>query len=182
MFHKFAMACRNHSDAPATEGRRPLALMQINHAGRQSMRASGRGILEPAWAPSANRIKVLTPSSGSGWKHALGSVLDELAFGTPKAMTLDDIARLKTMFKGAALVCQASGFDGVQIHAAHGYQLAAFLSPLTNQRTDQYGGSNRNRAQLLLELVSETRQLLGPKFVIAVKVSHLPFVCVCSFL
>lgn len=173
MFSRYAMACRNDSPAPP-DGSRPLALMQINHAGRQSTRGSGRGVLQPSWAPSAKRIKVATPKQGSStWRHTLGGVLDEIVFGTPKAMSLEDIAQLKAMFKGAALMCQASGFDGVELHAAHGYQLAAFLSPLTNQRTDQYGGSTANRARLLLELATEIRDLVGGDFVVAVKVRWL---------
>lgn len=173
MFSRYARAIRNGSTSPP-DGTRPLALMQLNHAGRQSMRGSGRGVLEPAWAPSAERIKVF--SKGHGLRAAIGGVVDELGFGTPKAMTLADIAQLKAQFLSAAVMCQAAGFDGIQIHAAHGYQLAAFLSPLTNKRTDQYGGSDRNRARLLLELADETRALTGPNFVIAVKV-RLKSIC-----
>jgi 2,4-dienoyl-CoA reductase-like NADH-dependent reductase (Old Yellow Enzyme family) len=74
-------------------------------------------------------------------------------FGEPVAMTEAEIANVIAGFARAACVCKATGFTGVQVHAAHGYLISQFLSPRSNQRTDQWGGALENRARLLLEVV-----------------------------
>ena len=75
----------------------------------------------------------------------------------PRPMSADDIARIPEYFSAAARRAYAAGFDGIEIHAAHGYLLDQFLSPLTNLRQDAYGGSLENRARLLLEVLSAVR-------------------------
>ncbi len=70
-------------------------------------------------------------------------------FGTPRAMTIEEIEDVKHRFCYAAKYLKSKGFDGIQIKPAHGYLLSAFLSPLANDRTDQYGGSLENRARYL---------------------------------
>lgn len=74
-------------------------------------------------------------------------------YETPKAMTLDDIARLKTEYQLAARNAQAAGFDGIEIHAANGYLLDQFLQDRSNHRTDNYGGAIENRIRLLSEVI-----------------------------
>ena len=76
----------------------------------------------------------------------------------PRALTLDDIAQFKLDWVAAVHRVIACGFDFLEIHAAHGYLLTSFLSPTSNQRTDQYGGSFENRIRLLLEITQLTRQ------------------------
>ena len=73
------------------------------------------------------------------------------------------------------MVCQKAGFTGVQFHAAHGYLLSQFLSPLTNQRDDQWGGCLENRARALLSVVSKARVALGAEFPISVKLNSADF-------
>ena len=75
----------------------------------------------------------------------------------------------------AASLAKEAGFDGAQIHAAHGYLIAQFLSPLTNKRTDKWGGSLENRARLLLEVVRGVKQVCGDNFALAVKLNSADF-------
>ncbi len=90
---------------------------------------------------------------------------------TCAALTLDEIAQLPGQFAQTAHMAAALGFGGVQIHAAHGFLLSQFLSPLFNHRTDQYGGTIENRMRLLLETVGAVRTATGPQFAIAIKLN-----------
>lgn len=87
------------------------------------------------------------------------------------ALTLDEIRDLPKEFARTATLAQDHGFGGVQIHAAHGFLLSQFLSPLFNKRTDNYGGSAASRMRLLLETVEEVRGAVMPQFVVAVKLN-----------
>ena len=128
--------------------------MQINHPGRQTS--------------AAIHARPLAPS-------AISLPMAEAGCGEAQAMTLDDIADVRRRFVHVATVARDCGFTGVQIHAAHGYLLSNFLSPLANARTDDYGGSLANRARLLLEIVAEVRAALGPAFPISVKLNTADF-------
>jgi 2,4-dienoyl-CoA reductase-like NADH-dependent reductase (Old Yellow Enzyme family) len=94
----------------------------------------------------------------------------------PKAMERVDIERIIEAFVVSARHVLEAGADGVEIHAAHGYLLCEFLSPLTNTRSDEYGGSVENRARVVLEIGREIRQVAGEGFVIGVKVNFDEFV------
>ena len=126
---------------------------QLSHPGRQcTILVSGRPL-----APSAVRLRKLG------------------LFARPRAMTEVEIEDVIRRFVRTATLCKAGGFTGVQIHAAHGYLLSQFLSPLTNRRTDQWGGSLANRARLLMAIVQQTREALGPDFPIGVKLNSADF-------
>jgi 2,4-dienoyl-CoA reductase-like NADH-dependent reductase (Old Yellow Enzyme family) len=86
-------------------------------------------------------------------------------------LTLDEIHQLPAEFARTARLAQLAGFGGVQVHAAHGFLLSQFLSPLFNKRSDQYGGTIINRMRLLLEVIEATRAAVGPDFPIAVKLN-----------
>ena len=96
-------------------------------------------------------------------------------FGKPKAASLDDINDIVQRFATTAKILKKAGFDGVQIHSAHGYLLSQFLSPITNQRVDEYGGSLENRARLLLRVIKTVRDAVGPEFPIAIKLNSSDF-------
>jgi 2,4-dienoyl-CoA reductase-like NADH-dependent reductase (Old Yellow Enzyme family) len=113
---------------------------QLGHAGRQSNALVN---VDPI-APSAIRAKMIG-----------------VPMCTPRAMTLGEIQDVVRRFVAAALVCQQVGFKGVQIHAAHGYLLSSFLSPKSNARTDEYGGSLENRARMLMETYAAVRKAVG---------------------
>jgi len=127
--------------------------MQISHAGRQS----------PFYVTS----KPLAPSP-IGVKLA-GS------FKTPRAVTGDEIRDFIGRFASVAKVAQQTGFTGVQVHGAHGYMLSSFLSPYTNRRDDEWGGSLENRARFLLESVRAVRQAVGPDYPVSVKLNSSDF-------
>ena len=78
-----------------------------------------------------------------------------------RALTLVEVEQLVEDFIGAALRAQAAGFNGVELHGAHGYILCAFLSPEFNQRTDRYGGSLENRARIIFEIIAGIRKRAG---------------------
>lgn len=127
--------------------------MQLSHAGRQ--------------APLYCTPKPVAPSP-VGLK-LLG------AYRTPRALTTAGIQSVIERFVHAATVAREAGFDGVQVHGAHGYLLSEFLSPVTNRRSGDYGGSLENRARLLLEVVRAVRAAVGPDFAVGVKLNSADF-------
>ncbi|UFS71471.1 NADH:flavin oxidoreductase [Geomonas sp. RF6] len=92
-----------------------------------------------------------------------------------RAMDGEDLLKAAASFAAAALRAKKAGFDGVQIHAAHGYLLSEFLSPYYNRRTDQYGGSIDNRARLLLETYQAVRDTVGAEYPVLVKLNSEDF-------
>jgi 2,4-dienoyl-CoA reductase-like NADH-dependent reductase (Old Yellow Enzyme family) len=127
---------------------------QISHAGRQTQ----KNVNPNPKAPSA--IKIDLPGG---------------QFGEPTALTIAEIEDIVRRFGVATAAVRDAGFTGVQIHGAHGYLISQFLSPRSNQRTDEYGGELRNRARLLLDIVNTVRELVGPKFPVAVKLNSADF-------
>jgi len=126
--------------------------VQINHPGRQSLRIAGA---RPV-APSAIAPKVP------------GAV-------TPRALDDAEIAEILERFVTTATVIQQAGFDGVQLHGAHGYLISQFLSPAANVRDDDWGGDAGRRRRFLLELVARTREAVGPSFPLSVKLNSADF-------
>ncbi|MFE4683412.1 NADH:flavin oxidoreductase/NADH oxidase family protein [Streptomyces sp. NPDC056721] len=130
--------------------------MQINHPGRQ-VASNMPGVV---WGPSDVGVD-LGRHSGR--------------FGRPTAMTPAQIDATVTRFAVTAHRAEKAGFDGVEVHAAHGYLLSQFLSPLVNKRTDQWGGSLENRARMLLDVVRAVRDAVSPSFAVAVKLNSADF-------
>ncbi|MEL6522130.1 MAG: NADH:flavin oxidoreductase/NADH oxidase family protein, partial [Pseudomonadota bacterium] len=90
---------------------------------------------------------------------------------TCDALSVAEIEQVVAEFARTARLAQEAGFGGVQIHAAHGFLLSQFLSPLFNKRTDRYGGAIDNRMRLLVESIEAVREAVGPNFPIAVKLN-----------
>lgn len=132
-------------------------VMQISHAGRQTPKA----VCERPVAPSA------VPLDMPGRSIA--------PFGNPRALTTEEVDDVVARFVNAITVAEQTGFDGVQVHGAHGYLISQFLSPRTNQRTDKWGGSLENRARLLLEIIRQARQSVKQGFAIGVKLNSADF-------
>ncbi|RDC60360.1 NADPH dehydrogenase [Alteripontixanthobacter maritimus] len=143
------------SFAKAAKSGGSAVIAQLSHGGRQT----------PAPINPAPKAPSAVP---------LGA-MPFIAFGQPQAMTADDIAIIERKFVDAAKVCHAAGFDGVQVHAAHGYLLSSFLSPLLNRRDDEWGGSLENRAKLLLDIVRKVRAECPAPFAISVKLNSADF-------
>ncbi|MBT4365708.1 MAG: NADH:flavin oxidoreductase [Desulfobacteraceae bacterium] len=94
-----------------------------------------------------------------------------------RALSVSEIENLEDMFIDSVSRIKKAGFDGIEIHGAHGYLLASFLSPFTNHRTDKYGGSFEKRITLLLNLVRKSREAAGEDFIIGLRISgdeHIP--------
>jgi 2,4-dienoyl-CoA reductase-like NADH-dependent reductase (Old Yellow Enzyme family) len=127
--------------------------VQISHAGRQTNMFNKRHPL----APSSVKLK----------KMGL--------FGKPKAMSESDVENVIDAFVHTAKIAKQAGFTGVQIHSAHGYLLSQFLSPITNHRKDQFGGSIENRSRVLLSIIAKVRTALGKDFPISVKLNSSDF-------
>lgn len=129
------------------------AWVQLSHAGWQAPRyVTGRPL-----APSAVQLDLL------------GN------YARPRALTEAEILGLVGRFAHAARVVREAGFSGVQVHGAHGYLISSFLSPVTNRRTDAWGGSLPNRARFLLETLRAVRKAVGPDFPVAVKLNSDDF-------
>ena len=94
---------------------------------------------------------------------------------TPRELTIEEIRKIIDDFAAAARRLQKAGFDGVQLHGAHGYLLAQFLSPLRNRRNDEYGGSLENRARFALEVYRAVRSAVGADFPIMIKLNANDF-------
>lgn len=94
---------------------------------------------------------------------------------TPIEMTKDNINNLVIAFGDSALRAKKGGFDGVQIHAAHGYLLSQFLAPYYNRRKDEYGGNIENRARIIFELYNNMREKTGDDFPILIKINCSDF-------
>ena len=127
--------------------------MQLNHPGRQSNPIASRG--RPV-APSAIALKIP-------------------GMATPRELSTAEIDEIIDKFAETARVAESSGFGGVQIHAAHGYLVAQFLSPLSNQRTDEWGGDPERRRRFLIEIVRRIRSAVAPGFAVSVKLNSADF-------
>ena len=110
---------------------------------------------------------------GKADKTLLGpSAVEDLSYKvTPKEMTKQEILAVQTAFADAAFRAKQAGFDGVQIHGAHGYLLSKFLTPYYNRREDEYGGSIENRARMVLETYKMVREKVGPEYPVLVKIN-----------
>ncbi len=130
--------------------------MQINHPGRQMPANLGQVALAPSNVPLN-----------------LGKLSKN--FAPIKVMSDADIQDIIQRFANTATLAEKAGFDGVEIHAAHGYLISQFLSPISNQREDQWGGCLQNRARLLIEVVRAVAGVVSPHFAIAVKINSADF-------
>src|SRR6478735_388962 len=127
--------------------------VQLNHPGRQS---NPLALGHTPVAPSA--VALTLPGSP-----------------TPRALTAAEIEDIINRFATAAVVCESAGFDGVQIHGAHGYLVAQFLSPLSNQRDDEWGGDSERRMRFVLEVVRRIRARVSPGFAVGIKLNSADF-------
>ena len=125
-----------------------LALIQLHHAG---MRSPSDIIGQPPVCPSANE------KTGA------------------RALSLQEVKQLRNDFVNAAVRAKKSGYDGVEVHGAHGYILSQFISKKINKRADDYGGSLGNRSRLLFEIIEGIREACGKNFILGVRLSPEKF-------
>jgi 2,4-dienoyl-CoA reductase (NADPH2) len=143
---------------------------QLCHGGRMALEdsAAGRPIPMPSLVKPgySDMFKVLT-------QEEIGHLMKTVARGDKKpsfyGMTPADIEQTVAGFAYAASLAEKAGFDGVELHAGHGYLIASFLSPYTNRRTDNYGGSRENRARFMLEIIRAVREATSDGFSLLVR-------------
>ena len=138
--------------------------IQIAHAGRKAS-------AHQPWNGGAS----MKPSEGA-WETEAPSAVPYEGFAIPREMTIQDIEQLKVDFIAAAERALGAEFDVVEIHAAHGYLLHEFLSPISNKRTDEYGGSFENRIRLLCEVSSAVRLVVPSSKALFVRISATDWV------
>jgi NADPH2 dehydrogenase len=134
--------------------------LQLAHAGR-------KGSSAPPWRGG----KLLAPADGGWLPEAPSAVPHAPGEAAPRALTLDDLARLRGAFAAAAARAARLGFDAIEIHMAHGYLLHQFLSPVANRRSDAYGGGFANRARFPLEVFDAVRAAFPAERPVGVRVS-----------
>lgn len=135
-------------------GHGSLIFLQISHAGRQTR-------------PSLCGQQPVAPSA----------VYDPVSRVLPRELSVEEIYQIIDWFVKAADRARRAGFDGIQLHAGHGYLLSSFISPHTNRRRDDWGGSWENRSRIIREIINGIRQTCGPGFPIIIKMNatdHLP--------
>ena len=138
--------------------------VQLSHAGRKGS----------TMAPWVDHL-IASPAEG-GWTTVAPSAVPFGTYPTPRALTIEELDELVAAFAAAARRALAAGFDLVELHAAHGYLLHQFLSPVSNQRDDEYGGNLGNRARLLVRAVDAVREAIGPDVPLLVRVSATDWV------
>ena len=116
------------------------------------------------------------PEKLTGQPPVVASDYEGLSRTPRKELTVQDIQDLVAAFADAARRAQSAGFDGIQIHAAHGYLLSQFLSPIFNRRADSYGGSIENRSRIIVEAIHAIRKAVGKEFPVLIKMNCRDFV------
>ncbi len=132
-----------------------VQLIQLSHPGRQCPKGLNKETVAPSAVPFSPMLATM--------------------FGTPRELREDEILDIIQRFAKAASICEKAGFEGIQLHGAHGYLISQFLSPLTNKRQDQWGGSIENRMRFLLEIYKAVREATSENFIISVKLNSADF-------
>ena len=132
-----------------------LGVVQLNHPGRQAFFSRGDNTFSPSEVP-------LTGPMAAGCKP-------------PKALTEAQILDIIAKFVRSADLCKTAGFDGVELHCAHGFLLSSFLSSIANVREDKWGGSTENRSRIIMEIIKQVREKLGPEMIVGIKINSSDF-------
>jgi 2,4-dienoyl-CoA reductase-like NADH-dependent reductase (Old Yellow Enzyme family) len=155
-----------------------LFLAQLSYPGRQALAAVARKtVIAPSVVPFARpAYATILPRKEDVAKFSLTeSVAQNTTFAKTREANQADIDFLVNGFVSAASYVEAAGFDGIELHSAHGYVLAQFLAKRTNKRTDIYGGSLANRMRLLSDVAAGIRARVSPSFIIGVKLNSIEF-------
>lgn len=150
-------AWKKITDSIRTNGSK--SAIQLAHAGR-------KGSTYRAWSGTGS-----VPVSDGGWETISATSEAFEGYEAPRQLSEAEVESMVGKFVSAAKRSVESGFDAIEIHAAHGYLIHQFLSPITNQRADKYGGPLENRARLLLEIISGVREAIGPHMPLMVRFS-----------
>ncbi|KAJ7255806.1 hypothetical protein B0H12DRAFT_1016224 [Mycena haematopus] len=148
---------------------KPLAIMQLNHSGRQSPNLLGGRL--PFWPPSGPSSIPLGSSLRN--KGIISTLLHQLMFQIPRSMSLTDIDDVVAAFVRGAKLATQSGYDGVEFHAAHGCEFLCLSC--SNTRTDDYSCSPRNALRLLYRIITETRAVVPSNFILGLKINSADY-------
>ncbi|OTG81698.1 NADH:flavin oxidoreductase/NADH oxidase family protein [Acinetobacter sp. ANC 4648] len=132
-----------------------VQLIQLSHPGRQCPKGLNKETVSASAVPFSSLLAT--------------------TFGTPRELREEEILEIIQRFAESARICEKAGFEGVQLHGAHGYLISQFLSPLTNKRQDQWGGSIENRMRFLLEIYKAVRATTSENFIVSVKLNSADF-------
>jgi len=149
-------------------------MLQLHHPGRQVIGHTDRQPLLPLFPPALlaymeRHPDILQQGHEESDPVAPSAVYDSLFGRTPRALSAGEVDQLIDAYAEGIRRAQESGFDGAELHAAHGWLLSSFLSPHTNRREDLYGGNIENRTRILREIYIRARKKVGPSFPILVK-------------
>lgn len=142
--------------------------IQIGHAGRKAATA-------PGWGPLSSLPGTLSEEDG-GWEVVGPSAIAFDGLATPRALSTEEVHEVVQQFASAARRAVQAGYQFIEIHAAHGYLVHEFLSPLSNQRDDEFGGPLKSRAKLLLDIVSAMRAEMGEDLILGIRFSATDWV------
>ncbi|MCU0456610.1 MAG: FIST C-terminal domain-containing protein, partial [Bacteroidales bacterium] len=179
---------------PAARGETGMIMGEMAYVSQDSISSPGQlGIYDDKLVPGLRRLTDFVHKEGvpvasqlvhsglftspllSGATPLGPSVLDTPEGRIGKEMSLKEIGDVVIAFRDASVRAKEAGFDGVQIHAAHGWLISQFLSPFFNKRHDEYGGSIENRARILLEIISAVKKATGNDFPVLVKINSDDF-------
>lgn len=132
-----------------------VQLVQLSHPGRQCPKGLNKETVAPSAVPFSPALA--------------------MSFGTPRELREDEILDIIQRFATSAAICEKAGFEGVQLHGAHGYLISQFLSPLTNKRQDQWGGNIENRMRFLMQTYQAVRAATSDNFIVSVKLNSADF-------
>ena len=141
-----------------------VSALQLAHAGRKASTYR-------SWSGTGT-----VPIADGGWQSYSATDVAFEGYSAPRMLETAEVSSLVEDFRTAARRAVAAGFDALEIHAAHGYLIHQFLSPITNKRVDQYGGPLENRARLLLEIVTSVREEIGDGMPLMVRFSATDYV------
>ncbi|MEK5758439.1 NADH:flavin oxidoreductase/NADH oxidase family protein [Acinetobacter variabilis] len=132
-----------------------VQLVQLSHPGRQCPKGLNKETVAPSAVPFSPALA--------------------MSFGTPRELREYEILDIIQRFATSAAICEKAGFEGVQLHGAHGYLISQFLSPLTNKRQDQWGGNIENRMRFLMQTYQAVRAATSDNFIVSVKLNSADF-------
>ncbi|WP_284879196.1 NADH:flavin oxidoreductase/NADH oxidase family protein [Acinetobacter variabilis] len=132
-----------------------IQLVQLSHPGRQCPKGLNKETVAPSAVPFSPALA--------------------MSFGTPRELREDEIFDIIQRFATSAAICEKAGFEGVQLHGAHGYLISQFLSPLTNKRQDRWGGNIENRMRFLMQTYQAVRAATSDNFIVSVKLNSADF-------
>ena len=162
------LGLRELSEAIHAFGAKAIVQLGLGFGRQGNPVRQGAGLVAPSLMPY--RIEPGSTPRGLKW-------MDGSTGATPRELTTSEVENLEELYADSAGRIKKAGFDGIEIHGAHGYLLAQFVSPRTNTRTDRYGGSFEKRLSLPVNIIRKVRKRLGPDFVLGYRISgdeHTP--------